>query len=1081
MKKNFYSSINSHQPRWKIKLFAKRFPFFLFIVAIFFAESTMAQITAVGFGSWNNPATWDFGVPTAADDVIIGSDFIVTVDSPGAVCNSLQIGDNNATALSGGLSFSGTTGYLKVTGIITLGSINFLTTGTIDMGGVGDAGILECASIVESDPSISGVFNTNSGSIIFTGSFFLPTNLSLFKNLIIKSGNTSLINNIDISGNLSINGGILSLGTYSANRLAAGGTLTVANGAVLRIGGTGTLPGNFTTHSIGSTSTVDYRGTSDQNIAPLNSTQKYGNLNITNAGIKTLAGNITVSGTLTFAATSTRIVLAGNTLTIEGAVNGSLSNNRNFRGSATSNLILKGALNRTIFMDITTIGTTNALNNLTIDHTANTTTLGNSATVYGALTFTAGKLAIGSNTLTLSGTVVNTVSGGLVGSAASNFIFDGTSADATISMDQTSPSSTNRLNYLIINCNPKILTLGNAVELAGTLFPLSGTLASGGNLTLLSTASKTANVSAGASGGGYVTGDVTVERYISSGRKWHLLSVPTSGTQTIKAAWQEGAATGSSISTGYGTWITSNVAGSTSSGFDYVSNGPGLRIYDAATDVWTPVANTTDAVSSNSGYMVFVRGDRGCTSTNSNVSATILRTTGTLNQGDQASVSVGADKFGSVANTLPSAIDFRNLFTTGVIDPVFYVWDPKLGGSRGLGGYQTFVNIGTDYIVTPGGGSYGASGSICNAIQSGQAFIVHATGGTGALQLLEGSKSSSNMLVSKPLTPITPQIRLNVITNNVVIDGLLVQMDNTFAPGIDGMDARKIANTNESFSVLSNGILLAVERRPELKTDDTLFFKSSGLKAQQYQLEIIPGMLQNKLMTAFLEDSYTGINVPVSLADTTKVTFIVNAAVASKDANRFRIVFKSAVVLPLSFTGIKAIEKLQGIEVNWQTANELNVKNYSVEKSTDGSNFTAVFNTAATGNNQLTAQYGWMDETVFAGKNFYQIKSTDNNGSSKYSEIVFLVSKKTKPAITVFPNPVINNQVNVQLLAVVKGNYHFTIYNTTGQAVSTGTLNVISSNEKLIINLPSTVTPGKYQLEIKGEKEFKNNTTLIVM
>jgi hypothetical protein len=125
-------------------------------------------------------------------------------------------------------------------------------------------------------------------------------------------------------------------------------------------------------------------------------------------------------------------------------------------------------------------------------------------------------------------------------------------------------------------------------------------------LTLLSSASKTATVSAGASSGGYVTGDVTVERYISSGRKWHFLSVATSGTQTINQAWQEGAAVGSSNSTGYGTWITSNVAGATSSGFDYVSNGPGLRIYDAATDTWITAANTTDAISSSNGYMVFV-------------------------------------------------------------------------------------------------------------------------------------------------------------------------------------------------------------------------------------------------------------------------------------------------------------------------------------------------------------------------------------------------------------------------------------------------------------------------------------------
>jgi hypothetical protein len=904
-----------------------------------------------------------------------------------------------------------------------------------------------------------------------------------YGNLIISgTGIKSITSTLSINGNLAVNSSILSIGSsFSLNRASNGGTLTIANGAIVRIAGNNTLPANFATHTIGSTSTVDYRGTVAQNVAVLNSSQKYGNLIVSNS-VKTILGNITVSGTLTFGGgPPNNLVIGSNTLTLEGAVANSLANYRNFTGSSTSNMILKGAFSRTIFMDTTTIGSTNALNNLTIDHASNTTTLGNSTTVYGALTFTAGKMAIGSNTLTLSGSVVNTVAGGLVGGTNSNLVFDGTTVDATISMDQTTPATTNKLNELTINCDPQTLTLGNSLQLAGTLFPTSGTLASGGNLTLLSTASKTANVSAGASGGGYVTGDVTVERYISSGRKWHFLSVPTSGSQTINAAWQEGAASGSSVSTGYGTWLTNNFAGATSSGFDYQSSGPGLRIYNAATDTWNTAANTTDAISSNSGYMVFVRGDRGCTSTNSNVSATILRTTGTLNQGDQAAVLVGADEFASVANTLPSAIDFRNLYITGVVDPVFYVWDPKLGGSRGLGGYQTFVNAGSDYIVTPGGGSYGSSGSICNTIQPGQAFMVHATGAAGDLQLLEGSKTSANMLVSRPIVPSTPQLRLNLIANNLVIDGLFVQIDKSFSTEIDGKDAHKMINTGESISLLNDTVLLTVERRPEFKNADTLFLHNSGLKAQQYQFEIIPGLLQSKLMTAFLEDSYTGIKVPVSLSDTTRITIAVTTDPASKAANRFRIVFKSTVVLPLSFTGIKAIEKLTGIEVSWQTANELNVKNYTIEKSSDGSNFTAVFTTTATGNNQLSTQYSWIDATAFAGKNFYRIKSTDVDGSIKYSEIVLLVSKKTKPTITVFPNPIINNQVNVQLLAVIKGNYHFTIYNSAGQGVSTGTLNVNSSNDKLIINLPSTVTKGKYQLEIKGENEFKHSAMLLVM
>ena len=40
-----------------------------------------------------------------------------------------------------------------------------------------------------------------------------------------------------------------------------------------------------------------------------------------------------------------------------------------------------------------------------------------------------------------------------------------------------------------------------------------------------------------------------------------------------------------------------------------------------------------------------------------------------------------------------------------------------------------------NYVITPGMGSYGASGSVSNYIQSGQAFFIQAASGRAALLL----------------------------------------------------------------------------------------------------------------------------------------------------------------------------------------------------------------------------------------------------------------------------------------------------------------------------------------------------------
>jgi hypothetical protein len=530
----------------------------LLLLLIISMQWVQAQaIKAAGFGSWNNPATWEGGVvPTAADDVIIGGSLIVTVDDLGAECNSLQLGDNDdiVEPQLGKLEFSGSSS-LTVTGTITMGNIDFLTVGTITMSA---NATLTCASIIESDPLYSAIYETNAGTIIFTENCALPFNLYQFNNLIVRSGITTIGRNlpiegnltienggtldlgentanrntiagvltidnggtlriggggtipanfnshvigststieyygvaqtvatlnssqnygnliissslptslkevngtIGIAGNLTINSGIFSTSTFSSNRISVGGTMTVANGATLRIQGGGTLPNNFSTHSIGISSTIEYSGTVAQIVAVLNSGQKYGNLNVFSE-VKTLAGSITVAGTIGFAGTPNKLVIGSNTLTLEGTISGSLTGSRNFSGSSTSNMIINGALDRTLFFDATTPGTTNLLNNFTINHNGNVTTLGNDLTINNALTFTAGKLSLAARILTLRGNIVNTVSGGIRGSTSSRLLFNG-SVSPTLSMDQTTVGTTNVLSTLQINSSGQVVTMGN--------------------------------------------------------------------------------------------------------------------------------------------------------------------------------------------------------------------------------------------------------------------------------------------------------------------------------------------------------------------------------------------------------------------------------------------------------------------------------------------------------------------------------------------------------------------------------------------------------------------------------------------
>ena len=83
------------------------------------------------------------------------------------------------------------------------------------------------------------------------------------------------------NGNLTVTSGTLDLSSFRMDRVSNGGTLTVADGAFLKIGGTNTFPVRFVTHLLGPTSTVEYYGTT-QVVTP----ELYGHLILSDGSTK---------------------------------------------------------------------------------------------------------------------------------------------------------------------------------------------------------------------------------------------------------------------------------------------------------------------------------------------------------------------------------------------------------------------------------------------------------------------------------------------------------------------------------------------------------------------------------------------------------------------------------------------------------------------------------------------------------------------------------------------------------------------------------------------------------------------------
>ncbi|MCC6258126.1 MAG: hypothetical protein IT254_07385, partial [Chitinophagaceae bacterium] len=462
-----------------------------------------------------------------------------------------------------------------------------------------------------------------------------------------------------------------------------------------------------------------------------------------------------------------------------------------------------------------------------------------------------------------------------------------------------------------------------------------------GNITLKSSATNTANVGQVVGAASVIdypgTGRFIVERYLdlgpsgSHGKSWQFLAVPVNGGQTVNGAWQEGQAPMVVGTSGLGTLISSNVSGT---GFDIIGGaGPSMKTYVPATKTWQGITGTDITLYNDKGYMLFVRGDRNVSSYSAAATNTILRTKGKIfTIGAVANtppvINVAAGLFQSVGNPYASAIDFSKLVRSNV-QAVYYVWDPKLGGAYNLGAYQTFTETSPgsgNYAVTPGGGSYGISGSINNNIESGQAFFVHSSGLAGTLTFNEASKvdGSQNVYRVANMNGNNSQIQTRLISiagEETLLDGVSMDFSAVFSNDITELDALKLFNGGENLGIRTHGKTLVVERRAMPENGDTAWYNLTNLHAQEYRLELIPKQMEQIGVKTFLLDRFLHTLTLLTVTDTLKYTFSVNASMPGSFApDRFCLIFKKAKksfeIQNFNAELVNGITRLQWVGVN---------------------------------------------------------------------------------------------------------------------------------------------------------------------
>jgi hypothetical protein len=482
--------------------------FAISFLLIFAGNSTAASRfwIAAGAANWNNTANWSTTSGGAGGSTVPGSSDVAFFDALGAgnctitanvTVNGISVNGYTGTITqqAGSNVTVAATGYSQTTGTFTGGTTTFTLNGSFSLSG-GTFTATSGSTVVNANWTVSGgTFNANSGTVDFSATLTITGSLTLNNVTLSSAGTKTLAGTMNVLGDLNLTNGTFAMGTYTANRTTPGGTLTIASGATLSIGGTNTLPSNYSTHSIGATSVIDYAGT-NQTVAVPNSSQDYGTLTISGSGTKTLAGtvgiarNLTVSaGTFDLGSFTANRTAAGGTLTVSngatlsiGGTNTIPSNYTTHSIGATSTINYSGAS-----QTVSVVNGSQHYGHLVISGSG-TKTLAGIETVRGDLTISAGTFDLGSFTInrqTAGGTL--TISNGAAlsiggtGTIPTNYSTHSIGATSTINYSGTNQSvivlnSAQNYGHLIIS-GSGTKTLAGAVGVAGNLTVSAGTLA----------------------------------------------------------------------------------------------------------------------------------------------------------------------------------------------------------------------------------------------------------------------------------------------------------------------------------------------------------------------------------------------------------------------------------------------------------------------------------------------------------------------------------------------------------------------------------------------------------------------------
>ncbi|MCI4666761.1 MAG: polysaccharide lyase beta-sandwich domain-containing protein [Bacteroidia bacterium] len=249
-------------------------------------------------------------------------------------------------------------------------------------------------------------------------------------------------------------------------------------------------------------------------------------------------------------------------------------------------------------------------------------------------------------------------------------------------------------------------------------------------------------------------------------------------------------------------------------------------------------------------------------------------------------------------------------------------------------------------------------------------------------------------------------------------------------PNVTALQTESIAN-NLPVQILKHSQNAQVVYKPSVQLCQAVFYSANqnfntpwgfGVRADKAATMMLrsdstkvylsvsdPRQVENQI-TITLDGEYSGPGVTYN-ASVNESEVVVNMPRGIYGGQQVDLVLTAGNTpgfLPVELLDFQAeyIQENNSVSLDWFTANESNSHYFELRRSPDGTSFDEIGNIQAAGNSQEVVRYSFVDKDPLPGRNYYQLKMVDQDGSFEYSKTIETYTPDyQKSALEVYPNP----------------------------------------------------------------------------